>query len=134
MIDFALYIGMKNELLVKVKDEIKKLIRRNKENQELRPIVHQLNNSLRHNTELVEFTENVEKVNIDFINKLTEKYPDITENEKQLAIFLRLNFSSKEIADFRAVSIKAVEMSRYRLRKKFELDKNDSLRQFIQSL
>lgn len=132
--DFALFIGMKNDLLFQVKNKLKSLARRNNEYNELRPIVQQLNQSLRHNTELVGFQENVEKVNIDFIQALIEKYPDITENEKQLAIFLRLNISSKEIADFRAVSLKAIEMSRYRLRKKLNLGKNDSLRKYIQSI
>lgn len=132
--DFALYIGMKNELLFSVKDKLKKLARKNRENTELRPIVYQLNQSLRHNNELIDFQENVEKVNVEFIQNLIKRYPDITENEKQLAIFLRLNISSKEIADFRAVSIKAVEMSRYRLRKKLNLGKNDSLSEFIQSI
>lgn len=134
LIDFALYIGMKNELLVKVKNELKKIARQDSKNTELRSLVHQMNNNLRYNSELIDFQKNVEKVNIDFIQKLTSQFPDLTENDKQLAVFLRLNFSSKEISDFRAVSIKAIEMSRYRLRKRFNLDKNDSLTMFLQNL
>ena len=133
LVDFGLYISMKNEFLVKLKDDLKQLARQDKQNPELRQIVYQVNQNLRYNNELIGLQENVEKVNYDFINKLLKSFPDITENEKQLSIFLRLNFSSKEIANLRAVSIKAVEMSRYRLRKRFKLDNKDSLSSFLRN-
>jgi DNA-binding CsgD family transcriptional regulator len=47
---------------------------------------------------------------------------------------LRLKFTSKEIADIRAVSVKAVEISRYRLKKKMNIDDNDNLVTFIQKI
>lgn len=134
LVDFALFIGMKNELIYEVKEKIKRIAKEEGASDSLRPIVQQLNQSLRQNKELIEFQKNVEKVNTSFIQKLIEAYPDISENEKQLAIFLRLNISSKEIADFRAVSLKAIEMSRYRLRKKLQLGKDESLRKYIQSI
>ncbi len=131
LIDFGLYIAMKNNFLIYLKDELKKLARRNIENQELKDLFYQLSQNLRQNSELIGLQENVEKVNSDFLQKLYERFPDITENEKHLLVFLRLNFSSKEISNIKAISIKAVEMSRYRLRKKFNLDSNESLTQFI---
>jgi len=131
LIDFGLYIAMKNKFLIYLKDELKKLARKDINNNELKDLFYQLSQNLRQNSELIGLQENVEKVNSDFLQKLYERFPDITENEKHLLVFLRLNFSSKEISNIKAISLKAVEMSRYRLRKKFNLDSNESLTQFI---
>lgn len=134
LIDFALYIGMKNEFLAKIKDELKDIARHKDKSPEIRQIIQQVNQNLRVNREFVDLQKKVEQTNHEFLQKLSSQYSDLTENDKQLAILLRLNFSSKEIADLRAVSIKAIEMSRYRLRKRFNLDKQESLTQFLQHI
>jgi tetratricopeptide (TPR) repeat protein len=134
LIDFALYIGMKNEFLAKIKEELKDIARNKDKSPEIRQIIQQVNQNLRVNREFVDLQKKVEQTNHEFLQKLSSQYSDLTENDKQLAILLRLNFSSKEIADLRAVSNKAIEMSRYRLRKRFNLDKHESLTQFLKNI
>ncbi len=134
LIDFALYIGMKNEFLLSISNEIRKSAKKAGNTQDFKHLLWQISQNLRHNRDLVNLQQNVEQVNVEFIRKLMTKYPTLTENEKQLAILLRLNFSTKEIADLRAVSIKGVEMSRYRLRKKMELDDKENLSLFFRSI
>lgn len=134
LIDFALYIGMKNEFLLNLREQLKKLLNRQGASPEIRDIIFQVNQNLRHNKEVVDLQKNVEKVNFEFIQKLMERFPGLNENEKHLVFLLRLKFTSKEIADIRAVSVKAVEISRYRLKKKMNLDDNDSLVAFIQKI
>ncbi len=134
LIDFALYIGMKNELLFTIRDEIRKSARKTGNPQEFRHLLYQINQNLRYNKELVDLQKNVERVNFEFIRTLMDRFPGLTENEKHLAILLRLNFSTKEIADLRAVSIKGVEMSRYRLRKKMDIDDKENLTHYIQRI
>lgn len=134
LIDFALYIGMKNEFLLSLREQLKKLLNRQGASPEIRDIIFQLNQNLRLNKEVVDLQKNVEKVNFEFIQKLLERFPNLNENEKHLVFLLRLKFTSKEIADIRAVSVKAVEISRYRLKKKMNIDDNDSLLAFIQKI
>ena len=134
LIDFALYIGMKNEFLLNLREQLKKLLNRQGASPEIRDVIFQLNQNLRHNKEVVDLQKNVEKVNFEFIQKLVERFPNLNENEKHLVFLLRLKFTSKEIADIRAVSVKAVEISRYRLKKKMNIDDNDSLVAFIQKI
>jgi tetratricopeptide (TPR) repeat protein len=134
LIDFALYIGMKNEFLVNLREQLKKLLNKQGASPEIKDIIFQLNQNLRYNREVVDLQKNVEKVNFAFIQTLMERFPNLNENEKHLVILLRLKFTSKEIADIRAVSVKAVEISRYRLKKKMNLDDNDSLTAFIQKI
>ncbi len=84
--------------------------------------------------ETEEFYSKVEQVDRDFRQKLSNMYPDLTEQEKRLTILLRLNLSSKEISSMLGISPKSVEISRYRLRKRLNLKPGDNLTQFIQNL
>ncbi|MEG0517521.1 MAG: LuxR C-terminal-related transcriptional regulator [Bacteroidales bacterium] len=69
----------------------------------------------------------VDKVSSDFIFKLSQKYPNLTKNEQRLASLLRIGLSSKEIATITSSQPKTVDMARYRLRKKMNLDSEESL-------
>ncbi|SHF75717.1 Y_Y_Y domain-containing protein [Mariniphaga anaerophila] len=73
------------------------------------------------------FETNFERAHEQFFEKLKNKYPLLTPSDMQLCAFLRMNLSSKEIAPMLGISVRGVENHRYRLRKKLELDVNDSL-------
>jgi len=49
----------------------------------------------------------------------------------KLTAYLRMNLSSKEIVQLLNISVRGVEISRYRLRKKLQLDRNQTLPDFI---
>lgn len=66
-----------------------------------------------------------------FFKYLKDKYPDLTPNDLRLCSFLRLNFSTKEIAQLLNVSARGVETSRHRLRKKMNLGKKQNLTEFL---
>ncbi|MEY4703379.1 MAG: hypothetical protein RIR96_1276, partial [Bacteroidota bacterium] len=52
---------------------------------------------------------------------LKETYPTISPNEIKLCTYLRMNLSTKEIAQLMNISVRGVEIGRYRLRKKLGL-------------
>ncbi|MCD4772365.1 MAG: tetratricopeptide repeat protein [Bacteroidales bacterium] len=136
LINFALHIGHMNEFIQALKSDIYNIKNKKEEDKPslIKDLIFKINQSLRVNHELEKFQKDVDKVNRDFFNKLYKKYPDLTKNEKQLSALLRLNLSSKEIASLNNISTKAVEMSRYRLRKKLKLDLNTSLTDFLENL
>jgi hypothetical protein len=76
------------------------------------------------------FTE----VHNNFDLKLKDIYADITEKEIRLASFLRMNLSTKEIASMLNVLPESVSKSKYRLKKKLNLDKDTDLDSFLSSL
>ena len=59
---------------------------------------------------------------------------DISEKEIRLASFLRMNLSTKEIASMLNVLPDSVLKSKYRLKKKLNLDKETDLNQFLNTL
>lgn len=81
-----------------------------------------------------EFEVVFELVNSDFFESLTNKFPNISLNEKKLCALLKLNMSSKDISMITFQSIQAIKKARYRLRKKFELERDDDLVKFIENL
>ena len=66
--------------------------------------------------------------------RLQKKYPSLTEKEMLLIIDIRNNLSSKELADKYHVEVKSIEMSRYRLRKKLNIEKGVQLKDLIMKL
>ena len=80
------------------------------------------------------FYAQAETLHEDFNAKLSENFPNLTQQERRLATLLRLGFSSKYIATLMNITSKSVEISRYRLRQKLGLEKGDNLVNFIKSI
>lgn len=68
-----------------------------------------------------------------FFKKLMERFPSLTTNDLRLCSYLRMNFSTKEIARLLNNSPRGVEISRYRLRKKLKLNHDINLTEFLMS-
>ncbi len=66
-----------------------------------------------------------------FFRKLKEKYPNLTPNDLRLCSYLRMNFTTKEIANLINISSRAVEIGRYRLRRKMNLGHDINLTEFL---
>ena len=72
-----------------------------------------------------------DKANQDFLKRLSNKYPSLTPKDHKLCAYLRLNLSTKDIAPLMNISVRGVEISRYRLRKKLELEYEQNLVEFL---
>lgn len=90
-------------------------------------------NSLNKN-EWKEFEINLFKSNEEFIKALTAKYNNLTPKDIRLCIYLKMNLSSKEIAQLMNISYRGVELHRYRLRKKISIPQDENLSKFLMSI
>ena len=77
------------------------------------------------------FQENFDLIHKDFFKKLKELYPQLTPTDLRMAVLIRLNYTSKEIAEMQNISLRGVETARYRLRKKLQLAEEDNLYDFF---
>ena len=128
LVNFALQIVEKNDFMTEVSKEIDKLSKNGANGHEkVKELSKKLKANYIINKHQKEFDAHVNSVYESFYNKLDDKYPDLTQNEKRLAALLRLKLSSKEISSITGISSKSVDMSRYRLRKKLGLDTEDNL-------
>jgi DNA-binding CsgD family transcriptional regulator len=70
----------------------------------------------------------------NFLTKLKERHSELTLSELKIAAYVRMNLSTKEMAEFMRKTVRAIENDRYRLRKKLCLDSNDSLREYLMNI
>lgn len=68
-----------------------------------------------------EFEMRFEQVHESFYKNLSKKHPDLTSKDKRLSALLKLNLTSKEIAQITGQSSKSIENARTRLRKKLDI-------------
>ncbi|TRW27364.1 histidine kinase [Flavobacterium zepuense] len=77
------------------------------------------------------FEKNLLKSHEEFVTRLSHKYTSLTPKDIKLAIYLKMNLSSKEIAPMMNISFRGVELHRYRLRKKLGIEQEESLYKFM---
>ncbi len=77
------------------------------------------------------YFENVHK---DFFKNLKERFPELGNSELKLCALVKLNLNMKETAAIMGISAESVKTARYRLRKKLNLSKDQTLTDFIMTL
>lgn len=77
------------------------------------------------------FQTNFNRVHGDFFKKLSAEFPELTPGDLKVASLLKMNLSSKEIAQLLNISVRGVENKRYRLRKKMNLPEEANLTEFM---
>jgi AraC family transcriptional regulator, chitin signaling transcriptional activator len=128
LVSSAMAIVKKNELLSTLESEL------NQTNPNVRSALKIIKNNLEGNSDWEFFKEAFNKADRDFLKKMKEAHPLLTPNDLKLCVYLRLNMSSKEIAPMLNISPQSVEIKRFRLRKKLELDHEQNLTAYILNL
>jgi len=75
-----------------------------------------------------------EHVHKDFLNRLKEKQPELTQAEIRLLCLTKLNIATKPMAGILGVSLDTIKKSRHRLRKKLVLSEEDSLDNVVNTI
>ncbi len=124
----------KGEILLKIKEELSKITNLESEKairDGIRKIIRTIEKDFRLDDDWDSFEQYFDQVHTDFIKRLREKFPQLTPKDYRLCAYLRMNLSSKEIATLLNITTRSVEVSRYRLRKKLDLDSSVNLVDFI---
>ena len=94
-----------------------------------------INNKIDSNIQSDEVLKRIEDqfdlIHNNFMKRLHEKHPDLSNNERMMCAYLKMNLSTKEIAPLLNISVRGVETIRYRLRKKFHLEREESLTDYL---
>jgi hypothetical protein len=131
------FIIQKNELIEKIKDTVTDSYSKNR-NSSLIPLYQRINSllddSLNSEEDWNRFLIKFEEKHTGFFQNLKQIYPQLTNHDLRLCACLKLNMESKEIASLMNLSVRAVENSRYRLRKKLSLQPVQNLNEFFMTL
>ncbi|MFP9113157.1 triple tyrosine motif-containing protein [Flavobacterium sp. RHBU_3] len=121
----------KNELLSAIKDDLKKT---SEGDRSLKSVITTINKNINEDDTWDMFKEAFNNADKDFLKKIKASHPSLTPNDLRLCAYLRLNLSSKEIAPLLNISVRSVEIKRYRLRKKMDLQHELGLVEYILSI
>ncbi|PHN02916.1 hypothetical protein [Flavilitoribacter nigricans] len=125
---------VKNEFMETIREDLNEVKQKGKNvetKRALEKIVREIDTTLRLQEDWEQFKHHFDRVHGDFLGRLRNQFVDLTPNEQKLSAFLRLNLDTKEIANLMGISIRGVEVARYRLRKKLDLEKGQNLTKFI---
>ncbi|MDT0647161.1 LuxR C-terminal-related transcriptional regulator [Zunongwangia sp. F260] len=119
----------KNEFLSSIKKQLQK-----SESAKVKSVIRTIDKDISEEDNWKFFKKAFSNADKDFFRKIKAKHPELTSNDLKLCAYLRLNLSSKEIAPLLNISVKSVEIKRYRLRKKMDLDHETNLTDYILAL
>ncbi len=125
---------VKNEFVENIKEEIKTIKEKGDVGQTRKALDHlikEIDSTLKVQEDWKQFEYHFDRVHGDFLSRLTNEFTELTPGDHKLCAFLRLNMDSKEISNLMGISLRGVEVARYRLRKKLNLDSGQNLAKFI---
>lgn len=130
----TMHLVQKSELIQKLRSQLQSISRQTRDPSTARAIKDLdklLNPDEQLNDNWSQFAYHFDQVHSDFLKRLREAYPQLSANDYKLCTYLRMNLSTKEIAPLMNISIRGVEVGRYRLRKKLALDSRVNLNRFM---
>jgi DNA-binding CsgD family transcriptional regulator len=133
--DFAIHISEKNDLLENIKKKLKGVkVINDAHKSVVQDTIHFINNDIDQNKEKIQLYQQVNETNDSFRAKIDQMYSNLNEKEKKVATMLRLGQTSKQIALQLGISAASVDNYRYNLRKKMDIPKGESLKNFIKNI
>jgi len=129
----ALLIIKKNELLTSIRQKATKALQGDpgKAKNCLEGLIEEADRNVDLDEQWELFKRHFEAVHTGFFVRLSREFPDLTNNELKFCAYLRINLSSKEIAQLLNISVESAITKRYRLRKKLNLQREDNLVDFL---
>ncbi len=132
--NMTMHLVQRGEILSKIKENVVDILKKQEQNSvkfNFRQLLRLIKDAERTNEDWEQFNRNFNNAHEGFFLLLKEEHPDLTAHELRLCALLKMNLLSKEIAQIMHVSVKAVEISRYRLRKKLRLESEVNLHDYL---
>lgn len=130
----TMHLLNKNSFINSMKHNLNTIIKRSKNQEvkkELGKIMHNIEKNISEDNDWDDFAIYFDQVHGDFTKRIREDFPKLTPQEMKLSAYLRMNLSTKEIAHLLNISVRGVEIARYRLRKKLKMERSANLQEFI---
>jgi DNA-binding CsgD family transcriptional regulator len=129
----TMHLVQKTEMLIKLKSDLTKVTGESTADikRKITQITRAIDSDIQLDKNWEQFEIYFDQVHENFFKHLRKKHPELTPKDQKLCAYLRMNLSTKEIAPLLNISVRGVEISRYRVRKKLGLDSDTNLVEFI---
>jgi ligand-binding sensor domain-containing protein len=130
---FTLNNIRKNEKLLKLKDELLLIMKISlpKNKSRIEELIKEIESNMDDTGNWEYFEHNFNLLHDDFLVRFASKYPKLTHKDLKICAFIRMNIDNKGIAKFLHITTESLGVSRTRIRKKIDLDKDIFLNDFI---
>jgi DNA-binding CsgD family transcriptional regulator len=119
------------EFIQNVQGKISKTIDKEESKQDLIRLIRTIDQELSNDDYWDQFAYHFDQVHGNYLEKLSKNNIHLSPREIKLAAFLRMNMSSKEISKLLNITTRGVELARYRLRKKLNLNREQNLVEYL---
>ena len=132
----TMHLVQKSEILMKLKSDLKNLMKDAPDSIKgnIRQIGRTIDADIQLDDNWKQFEVFFDQVHGNFFQRLRERFPELTPKDQKLCAYLRMNLTTKEIAPLLNISVRGVEISRYRLRKKLDLNTDTNLVSYIMDI
>jgi DNA-binding CsgD family transcriptional regulator len=128
-----MHLVERSDALLKVKESLEQLYKKTNGNHDIKKALHMLHDIERNNEGWERFASHFDEINNNLLKNLKTHHPKLTNTDLKLCAYLELNLSSKEIAQLMNISVRGVEIGRYRLRKKLGINTEQSVQDFLEA-
>ncbi|MGN0238089.1 MAG: triple tyrosine motif-containing protein [Lepagella sp.] len=132
--NLTMNVARKNEMLLEISTQLKKIQQtqsQTESNRRISRLLDLIRQNISHDDDWRNFIHNFDAAYEGFTKKLLAKHPDLTMTELRVCCYLKMGLSSKDIAPLFNISFRSVEMTRYRIRKKLNLERPDKLIDYL---
>ncbi len=126
----TMHLINKNEFMLTIRETLKESAKTGVKDQ-FKKIIRDIDRNLSEDEGWEQFTKHFDQVHGEFLSNIKNEHPTLTPQEIKLCAYLRMNMSSKEIANLLNISVRGVEISRYRLRKKLAINRDTNLIEYM---
>lgn len=121
----------KNEIIIILKNELIRIAKTYPEQYISQKLLKVANDSISNNRDWKVFEESFNDLHEDFLKKLVYQFPKLTSKDLKLCAYIKTGYTSKDIAPLLGITVRGIEIQRYRLRKKMSLPKDQSIFDFL---
>jgi hypothetical protein len=133
----TLHLVQKQQTINALKEKVDKVSQITEDQEvkkKLRELMSVFRSDMRVDEDWDKFSFHFDEVHQGFIRSLKKKFPELSSSDYKLCTYLKMNMSSKEIAPLLNISVRGVELKRYRLRKKLNMNRSEDLNEFFNNI
>ncbi|MFA4866590.1 MAG: triple tyrosine motif-containing protein [Pedobacter sp.] len=130
----TMHLAQRGKLLLRIKEDLYALQKPEgdeKNTEKIKGLLKLLDETEKSDNDWSQFSLHFDQVHNNFLATLKQKFPHLSQNDLKMSAYLKMNLSSKEIAQLLGITIRGVEVGRYRLRKKLNLSSEVNLFDYL---
>jgi DNA-binding CsgD family transcriptional regulator len=129
----TMHLVERGKLLSKIKEELLRIQKNIPGGApvDFKRLINTINDAEKNDNYWDQFISHFDQVHSNYLTLLKARFPVLTTTDLKLCAYLRINLSSKEISQLMNISVRGVEIARYRLRKKLNIPTDENLFDFL---